>query len=80
MKDDYVGDVMAIAAGAMGILQVAKDGIGVPNMPDIEDETVEALDRQEMFHMLADLFNAKTGKTEVDAALAAWKEGIAGAV
>jgi hypothetical protein len=77
MKDDYVGDVMAIAAGAMGILQVVKGGTNVPDPPDIEDETVEALDRQEMFHMLADLFKAETGKTEVDAALAAWKEEIA---
>jgi hypothetical protein len=83
VKDDFVGDVMAIAASALGILNHAEAGRWhpEPGMPDdIEDQTVEALDRQEMFHMLADLFNAETGKTEVHAALAAWKEEIANAV
>lgn len=80
MKDDFIGDLMAIAAGALGMLNLAKAGKTVPEMPDIEDQTVEALDRQEMFHALADLFKAATGKTDVHAALAAWKAQIAGAV
>jgi hypothetical protein len=43
-KDDYVGDLMDIAASSRLLLDRAKQGVNVPELPDAEAEARDSVE------------------------------------
>lgn len=75
VKDDYVGDLMEIAAGSLGLIKLAKAGTRVAELPDVEHEAAQAAGGVD--EAWYDLECAGVGATDVHVAIAAWKEELA---